>query len=78
MVTHFRLRNRALSFSGEPVAVPAILAPGPDPATWLEAVPGRPLEFRTRAGNAPLTLIPLNRVLDERFAVYWTVTARNA
>ena len=60
-------------FSADPVAVPAILAPLADPASWLERVPGRALEFRTRAGNAPLTLIPFNRVLDERYAVYWNV-----
>ena len=59
--------------SGEPVAVPEIQAPHADPASWLEPVPGRSLEFRTRAGNPPLTLIPLNRVLDERYAVYWKV-----
>jgi len=60
-------------FSAEPVAVPGIVAAAPDPASWLEPVPGRTLEFRTRAGNPPLTLIPFNRLIDERYAVYWNV-----
>jgi hypothetical protein len=34
-------------------------------------VAGRPLEFRTFGQKRDLTLIPLNRVLDERYAVYW-------
>ena len=62
----------------EPVAVPTIAAPSSDPASWLEAVAGRPLEFRTRAGNAPLSLVPLNRIFDERYAVYWTVRTASA
>jgi DUF1680 family protein len=65
-------------FSADPVAVPGIVAPTPDPASWLEPVPGRSLEFRTRAGNAPLTLVPFNRVIDERYAVYWTVRPADA
>ncbi len=59
--------------AGEPVAVPTIKASSADPTAWLEPVPGRALEFRTRAGNPALSLVPLNRILDERYAVYWTV-----
>ena len=57
---------------GDPLPVPSITASASDPTGWLERVPGR-LEFRTRAGNPPLTLVPLNRILDERYAVYWQV-----
>jgi hypothetical protein len=36
-------------------------------------VAGRPLEFRTRNQHNDLTLIPLNRLFDERYAVYFKV-----
>jgi len=58
---------------GEPVPVPAITASASDPTGWLERVGGT-LEFRTRAGNPRVTLVPLNRILDERYAVYWQVS----
>jgi DUF1680 family protein len=58
-----------------PVAAPAIVAPSSDPARWLTAVPGRVLEFQTVGQRVPLTLIPLNRIFDERYAVYWKVTS---
>ena len=60
-------------FSLPPVKVPEIRADAADPASWLEPVPGRTLEFRTRAGQAPLALVPFNRLYDERYAVYFTV-----
>ena len=58
-------------YKGEPVAAPAIAARADDPASWLQAVPGRALEFRTVGQANELTFIPLYRILDERYAVYW-------
>lgn len=58
----------------DPIAVPPIVATSADPATWLKPVAGRPLEFRTTGQAIDRTLIPLNRVFDERYAVYWKVT----
>jgi DUF1680 family protein len=58
-------------YHGEPVAAPAIHADAGDPASWLTPVPGRPLEFRSHGQQTELSLIPLNRILDERYAVYW-------
>jgi uncharacterized protein len=58
-------------YKSEPVAAPAIKARSRDPASWLAPVTGRPLEFRTVGQQAALTLVPLNQVLDERYAVYW-------
>ena len=46
-----------------------------DPATWLKPVGGRALEFRTVGQPNELTLVPLNCVLDERYAVYWKISA---
>jgi DUF1680 family protein len=65
-------------FALEPVPVPRIRAPSADPASWLEPIPGRALEFRTRRGNPALTLVPFNRLFDERYAVYWTVDTASA
>lgn len=58
-------------YHGEPVAAPVIHADADDPASWLKATPGRPLEFRSHGQERELSLIPLNRILDERYAVYW-------
>jgi uncharacterized protein len=57
----------------EPLAAPIILANSQDPGTWLKRVPGSALEFRTTGQRTNLTLVPLNRIFDERYAVYWKV-----
>lgn len=64
-------------YKGEPVGVPAIEETRGELASWVEPVPGRPLEFRTIGQAANLQLLPLNRVFDERFVVYWKLQARN-
>jgi hypothetical protein len=56
-------------YKSEPVAAPAIRASSSDPASWLKS--SGPLEFRTVGQPNELTLVPLNRILDERYAVYW-------
>jgi uncharacterized protein len=56
-----------------PVEAPLIVARGMDAGSWLESVPGRPLEFRTIGQPRSLTLVPLNSLFDERYAVYWKV-----
>jgi len=58
-------------YPAEPLPVPTITARSSDPASWLTPVPGRALEFRTGAAGEPLTLVPLNRIFDERYVVYW-------
>lgn len=64
-------------YTSDPVDVPAIVGASDDPASWLRPVAGRPLEFRTTgqttAQTRDLTLVPLHRVFDERYAVYWKV-----
>ena len=59
----------------EPIAAPTIRASSADPATWLERVDGRGLAFRTVGQPNELTLVPLNSLYDERYAVYWKVSA---
>jgi uncharacterized protein len=56
-----------------PVEAPLIVARAMDAGSWLESVPGRPLEFRTIGQPRSLTLVPLNSLFDERYAVYWKV-----
>jgi hypothetical protein len=56
-------------YKSEPVAAPAIRASSSDPASWLKS--SGPLEFRTVGQPNELTLVPLNRIFDERYAVYW-------
>ena len=60
-------------FPTKGVAVPGIIGTE-NPASWLEPVPGEYLKFRTRSPNLPLQLVPLHRLYDERYAVYFTVT----
>jgi DUF1680 family protein len=62
-------------YKSDPIAAPTIRARSHDPTTWLAAVPGRPLEFRTIDQPAQLTLVPLNEVFDERYAVYWKIAS---
>ncbi|HKU17518.1 MAG TPA: beta-L-arabinofuranosidase domain-containing protein [Steroidobacteraceae bacterium] len=62
-------------YKSEPIAAPTIRAPSAAPASWLQAASGRPLEFRTVGQQSELTLVPLNRIFDERYAVYWKVAA---
>jgi DUF1680 family protein len=60
-------------YTAEPIPVAPLVVRSRDPASWLMPVAGRPLEFRTRNQHNDLTLIPLNRLFDERYAVYFKV-----
>jgi DUF1680 family protein len=55
------------------VPVPEFVGVTADPSDWIERVPGKPLTFRTRGVGRPadVTLIPLNRLYDQRYNVYW-------
>jgi hypothetical protein len=50
-----------------------IKAPSDDPASWMEQVPGKPLEFRTVGQAAPMTFVPLLNVFGERYAAYFRI-----
>ena len=58
-------------YKAEPVAAPTIRAQTSDPATWLKPSGSHPLEFRTVGQPREMTLVPLNSIFDERYAVYW-------
>ena len=65
-------------FTGKPVPAPSFVAAGDDPSAWIKPVPGRALEFRTVGQATDVTLVPLHRVFDERYAVYWKVRPAGA
>ncbi|MBN2311640.1 MAG: glycoside hydrolase family 127 protein [Candidatus Hydrogenedentes bacterium] len=44
-----------------------------DPAAWLAPVADKPLTFVTKGQRAAVTFIPLNRVVEERYGVYFPV-----
>jgi uncharacterized protein len=62
-------------YGAQPIAVAPIVARSRDPSSWLQPVAARVLEFRTAGQDSDLTLIPLNRLFDERYAVYFKVVA---
>ena len=62
-------------YKSEPVAAPTIRSASADPSTWLKPAAGDALEFRTVGQPNELTLVPLNRIFDERYAVYWKISA---
>ncbi len=61
---------------GDPVLVPDIKAASKSPESWIEPVPGERLTFRTKGQEKTLSLVPLNRLFGERYAVYWKVRPR--
>lgn len=54
------------------IAVAPIRATG-DVTSWVEPVPGRPLEFRTKGQETTIALSPFHGIFDERYVVYWSV-----
>ncbi len=63
---------------GDPVAVAAIDGDPAHASSWLEPVPGERLAFRTKGQAKTLSLVPLDRLFGERYAVYWKVLPRQA
>lgn len=57
-----------------PVAAPSFQAPASDVNAWIKPVEGKTLEFRTEGQQRDIELVPLYRVIDQRYAVYWKVT----
>ena len=57
-----------------PVLSPVLVANNIELELWIEAAPGKPLTFRIKGVGDPrdIELGPLNELVDERYAVYWT------
>ena len=58
---------------GAPIAAPELRAVSKDLREWIRPVPREPLTFRTSGQKRDLTLVPLSRIFEERYAVYWRV-----
>ena len=58
--------------------VPDIVADPDKPTAWIEPDAKQPLTFNAAGQSQAFTLIPLNRVIHERYAVYWKVNNRSA
>ncbi len=61
-----------------PVPAPEFAAGSADPATWIERVKQEPLTFQTTGQSRNVRMKPLNRVIDQRYAVYWRVRPKLA
>jgi DUF1680 family protein len=57
--------------------VPEIAADESKPTGWIEADAKEPLTFHTVGQAQQTTLVPLNSIYKERYAVYWKVTDKN-
>ena len=62
-----------------PATAPALAVGDDAVATWIKPVAGKTLEFRTRGVGRPtdVTLIPLSRTLEQRYAVYWKLIGKS-
>jgi uncharacterized protein len=49
-----------------------------DAASWLKAVEGKPLTFKTIGQEPDITFMPLNKLIDERYSVYWVVAKKGS
>jgi len=59
-----------------PAPVPAITADLQNAESWVEPAAGKPLEFHGKGQSQPLTLVPLNSIVHEQYAVYWKVQSK--
>jgi uncharacterized protein len=58
--------------------VPDVVADPAKPTAWLQPDAKQPLTFQAVGQASPLTLVPLYRIIDERYAVYWKVGGKSA
>jgi DUF1680 family protein len=58
---------------GKPVPVPVIASNSKDPLGWVKPISSQPLTFRTWGQAQQIALVPLYKLFDERYAVYWKV-----
>jgi hypothetical protein len=63
---------------GNQYKVPDITADARRPTAWLEPDPQQSLTFHAVGQSQPITLVPLYRVIHERYAVYWKVNSKSA
>jgi hypothetical protein len=60
----------------KPPAAPEFVSQSQDPRSWIEPVGTMPLTFRTKGQSRDISMMPLNRIVDQRYGVYWRVTPK--
>jgi DUF1680 family protein len=82
---NFRVGAPGLEQHGSPLArsnqvppvpdleIPRLRPSGEDPASWIKPA-AEPLTFRTIGQSRDVTFLPLYRLLDRRYAVYWEIS----
>jgi DUF1680 family protein len=63
---------------GDQYKVPDIVADASKPTVWVEPDGKQSLTFRSVGQSQALTLVPLHRVIHEKYAVYWKVNHKPA
>lgn len=63
---------------GDQVKVPDITASAARPTAWIEPDAKQPLTFHAVGQAQPLTMVPLYKVIHERYVVYWKVDNKSA
>ena len=58
--------------------VPEITADAGNPTGWVQPEGKQPLTFRTMGQSHQLELVPLYKVIRERYAVYWKVNSKTS
>ena len=58
---------------GTPYRVPEITGKIDDVSSWVEQAEESPLQFRAVHQDQPIDLVPLNQILQHKYAVYWKV-----
>jgi uncharacterized protein len=64
--------------AGDQYKVSEIVADPRKPTAWVEPDGKQPLTFRTVGQSQEITMVPLYRIIRERYAVYWKVNKRRA
>jgi uncharacterized protein len=60
------------------IPVPEIAASGKDPTGWVEPAKDERLAFRTVGQSENFAMIPLYKLFNERYTVYWRVHGKTA
>jgi hypothetical protein len=63
---------------GDQKKVADIVADPSKPTAWIEPDARQPLTFNTVGQSQALTMVPLYKVIHERYAVYWKVDNKTA
>ena len=81
----FGLVTREMMYSGDyqpkpgdQFKVPDIVADPANPTAWVQPDSKQPLTFQMVGQAQPVTMVPLYKVIHDRYAVYWKVNNKSA